>query len=295
MRNFNLIFAAVFFVYSFNLHAEDFQLKIDGLTTSANLETTGDNWQDGPVILMLHGTLAHSKMEIMTALQTALLDYEISSLSINLSLGQDNRSGMYDCASTHRHKHTDSLKEIALWVNWLKEQGVKSLAILGHSRGGNQIAWYASENPDTAISRVILIAPGIIAPGELAKDYEKNYKKPLKPLLDKAKSLVNAGKGAEIMQNTDFIYCPDTSVTAESFVNYYQENENFYTPRLVEKINLPVMVFAGSEDKVVDNVMTEMSQVSSKDNVELVSIDGADHFFRDLYAEEIAELVSEVF
>ena len=284
----------IFFIFSVNLNAETVELPYQGLTTSANLETTGDNWQEGPVVLMLHGTLAHGEMEIMSTLQTLLLDYDTSSLSINLNLGLDKRTGMYDCAVTHTHKHTDSLNEIDLWLNWLKNQGVKSLALLGHSRGANQIAWYASENDDNAsISHVILIAPGIIGPGELAKDYQKNYKKPLQPVLDKAKSLVDAGKGSEVMQNTDFIYCPDTQVTAEAFVNYYQGNDNFYTPGLVEKISKPVLIFAGSEDKVVDNVMTEMSKLSDADNIQLISIDGADHFFRDLYAEEIIESVVE--
>lgn len=290
MRRF---FAAFVFLFSINLHAETVELTFEGLTTSANLKTTGDNWQDGPVVLMLHGTLAHGKMEIMSALQKAFLDNDISSLSINLSLGVDKRSGMYDCATPHRHKHTDSLKEIDLWVNWLKSQGVNSIAVLGHSRGGNQIAWYASEHNDAPINRVILIAPGIFSPGDLAKGYEKNYKKPLQPILDKAKAMTEAGKGNELMEKTDFIYCPEAQVSAASFVNYYQENDNFYTPALVEKISKPVLIFAGSEDKVVENAMTEMSKVSGADNVKLIEIDGADHFFRDLYTEEIVETIAE--
>ncbi|SDX57416.1 hypothetical protein SAMN05421783_1381, partial [Thiocapsa roseopersicina] len=120
--------------------AEEVTLTDQGLTLNANLETTGADWQQGPVVLMTHGTLAHGGMEIMQTLQSALLERGISSLSMTLSLGLDNRSGMYDCAVTHTHLHTDAVGEIGAWLGWLQSQGVEEVALLGHSRGGNQSA-----------------------------------------------------------------------------------------------------------------------------------------------------------
>ncbi|MBF0264220.1 MAG: alpha/beta hydrolase [Gammaproteobacteria bacterium] len=282
------------FLLSVNSFAKEITQDYKGISTQANLVTASDNWQASSVVLLLHGTIAHNKMEIIAALQNAFKDNEITSLAINLSLGLNNRKGMYPCATPHTHKHTDSLEEIDLWLNWLKKQGAKSVILMGHSRGGNQIAWYASEhNADNAITQVVLLAPGIVEPGELAKEYNKKYKTPLKPILDNAKSLIAAGKGKDMLKDIDFIYCAKTSATADAFVNYYQENKNFNTAELVKKIEKPVIVIAGSEDTVSADVEDKMAEAAELDNVKLHTIDGADHFFRDLYIEEVLEIIMD--
>ena len=126
-------------------------------------------------------------MEIISTLQSLFAENGISSLAINLSLGISNRpSSTYDCKTPHRHKHTDALKEIEAWLEWLKVAGTKQVVLLGHSRGGNQTAWFAAEHDDPTIRKVILVAPQVWSTDYAAKDYEKRYGKPLKPLLDKA-------------------------------------------------------------------------------------------------------------
>ncbi|MEY3038648.1 MAG: hypothetical protein RL143_1215, partial [Pseudomonadota bacterium] len=50
----------------------------------------------------------------------------------------------------------------------------------------------------------------------------------------------------------------------------------------------PTLVIAGSKDTVVDDLPQKMEGMN-KENVELVVIDDADHFFRDLFADEVAE------
>ena len=121
--------------------AEGVKLSQDGQTLNANLEKADGNWPKGPVVLMTHGTLAHGRMEIISGLQEMLKDRGISSLAVNLSLGiNDRESAMYKCETPHSHKHTDAVEEIGTWLSWLKAQGVENLALLGHSRGGNQTA-----------------------------------------------------------------------------------------------------------------------------------------------------------
>ncbi len=275
------------------LSAETVTLKHQGLNVSANLETTGEAWQQGPVLLMTHGTLAHGRMEIMETLQQAFLDRGVSSLAITLSLGQSDREGMYDCASTHTHKHTDAVEEIGLWLNWLKEQGVKEMVLLGHSRGGNQTARFAAAHDSDAIRSVILVAPQTWDEGYEAKSYKKRYGEPLAPLLEKAEKLVADGKGETLLKPVDFIYCEDTAATAEAFVSYYRPDPKMDTPTLVESINKPVLVFAGSADTVVANLPKKMATVAERDTVQFEVIDGADHFFRDLYAEDLADIAME--
>ncbi len=279
---------------TFGLQAEEIKLDHNGLSVSANLEKVGDNWQDGPVVLMTHGTLAHNRMEIMATLQELFAEREISTLAINLTLGISAReSTMYDCPTPHRHKHTDALDEIGLWLNWLKKQGVESVVLLGHSRGGNQTAWFAAERDEAAISKVVLVAPQVWDEKKNASGYKKNYNTELAPVLAKAQQLVADGKGDSQLTPVDFIYCAQTSATARAFVSYYKPEPRMDTPTLLKAISKPVLVVAGSEDTVVKGLAEKMASQAGRDNIGFEMIDGADHMFLDLYAEELADMATE--
>ena len=272
-------------------HAVEVTLAHGGLTLNANLEKTA-SWPAGPVVLIVHGTLAHNGMELIAGLQPLLAAKGLSSLAINLGLGVDNRHGMYDCATPHRHRHVDAVAEIGSWVNWLKQQGTKQVVLLGHSRGGNQAAWFAAEHDDPALRAAVLAAPATWTAAEAAQGYEKRYGKPLAPTLEKAKSLVTAGKGDTLVEQVDFVYCANASATAAAFVGYYAPDERFDTPTLLPRINEPVLVVAAGGDELVKDLPARTAPAVDGKRVRLVTIDGADHFFRDLYAEDMVEAVA---
>jgi pimeloyl-ACP methyl ester carboxylesterase len=274
------------------VHAEEVKLVHNGLSLNANLEQA-DDWPAGPVLLMTHGTLSHNKNELMTALQGLFLENGVSTLAINLSLGLDDRHGPYDCATPHTHKHDDAVAEIGLWLDWLKNQGVKQVSLLGHSRGGNQTAWFAAEHDDPVIAKVLLVAPQTWSPEYAAKDYEGRYGKALAPVLSEASKLVAAGKSGEPMAHTDFIYCKDTTVTAGAFVSYYDTEMRQDTPHLLPKIKKPVLVFAATEDQVVKGLDKKLAPVAEAGVIELEVMEGADHSFRDLYAEDLVDRAVE--
>jgi len=264
-------------------------LEHDGLTVNGELELAdGKTLADG-LILMTHGTLAHSRMEIMRGLQNVFKEYGFNTLSINLSLGQSDRSGMYDCAARHVHKHTDAVDEIGAWLDWAKKEGAEGVVLLGHSRGGNQTAWFAAERGDPAVKAVVLVAPALWDAQYEREQYRSRYGEDLAGLLDKAKGLVEQGKGEAVLKGVDFVYCEDTEVTAETFVNYYEDDPRKDTPHLLPKIEAPVLVFAGSEDTVVKGLEQKVEPLADGDKVQLVVIDGAEHMFRDLYQYDIVE------
>ncbi|OOZ37063.1 hypothetical protein [Solemya elarraichensis gill symbiont] len=92
-----------------------------------------------------------------------------------------------------------------------------------------------------------------------------------------------------MMENVDFIYCQKTSATASSFASYYADEPRMETTYLLKEFSQPVMVFAGSEDTVVINLEEKIEALGEKENLQMSVIDGADHFFRDLYAEDLAD------
>lgn len=278
---------------SFSVFATEVSQVSKGITLNANLELASGKVIGKNIILMTHGTLAHGNMEIMSQLQGLFKENELDSLSINLSLGLDNRKGMYDCTTTHTHKHTDAVDEIALWVNWLKKRGVETITLLGHSRGGNQTAWYAAEKADSIINKVILIAPAIWSKEYAVDGYKKQFNADLNTVLAKAERLLKQGKGQTVMKNIGHIYCPGTSVTAESFVSYNRPDNRLHTPSLLKKIKQPVLVIAGSKDKISKNLDMLVAPMVKKGKIDLIVIDGAGHMLRDLYTDDMVDFIVE--
>ncbi|MCW8854051.1 MAG: alpha/beta hydrolase [Gammaproteobacteria bacterium] len=268
---------------------ETITLKHNDINLNANLKLADGKSLKDDIILMTHGTLAHGKMEIIASLQNLFADNGISSLAITLGLNQNNRSGFYDCNTPHTHKHTDAIDEIDLWMNWLKKQDNNNVVLLGHSRGGNQTAWYAAEHDSPMIRKIILIAPQTWNYPAIKTEYKKKYNKQLTPILNKARALINQGRDEAPLKHTDFIYCKDTTVSAGSFISYYKDDRRMDTPFLINELTKPTLVFIGTEDKVIKGLAEAMTYLSSKPNIQSHTIEGADHSFRDIYADEIIE------
>jgi pimeloyl-ACP methyl ester carboxylesterase len=270
--------------------AKEVTLKHKGLTLNADYELAAGKTPADGVILITHGALAHRGMETITYLQNLLKDKGYNTLAINLSLGLNNRHGMYDCKVTHRHRNADAAEEIGAWVDWLKGQGVTRVTLLGHSRGGAQTALYAAERDNPSVKAVVLLAPSTRENNDAA-DYQRRHNKPLAPVLEKAQKLVKDGKGGTVLEHIDLLYCPDTSATADSFVSYHGPDPRLDTPSLIPKLKKPTLVVVAGNDEVVVVLDKKMAPLADGKRVQMKVIDGADHFFRDLYADDAVEAI----
>jgi pimeloyl-ACP methyl ester carboxylesterase len=252
----------------------------------------GKSLKDG-VVLLTHGTLAHNRMELIETLQKGLKERGLTSLAISLSLGLTKRTGMYDCKVPHNHSHEDALDEIGVWLNWLKTQGAGDIVLMGHSRGGNQTAWFAAERAPSEVKRVVLLAPATWNAERREAGFKRTHKEPLQPILDKAKKLVADGKGDQMLKGVGVLYCPGADVSAKSFASYYQNEPRFHSPNLLSKIKVPVLVIAGAEDKVVRGLPKLVKPLADGKKVSLKVIAEAGHFFLDFFAEDVADAVAE--
>lgn len=277
------------------LFAQEVTVKQDHLTLRADLNLASDKKIQDGVVLLLHGTLAHNQMEIIKTVAELLNDKGFNTLSINLSYSLDQRpSQMLDCAIEHQHQHEDAMQEISTWMQWLQEQGVEQVYLMGHSRGGNQIAWYASEQANALIKKIVLIAPATWNAEKSASDYEERYKTPLAELVNNAQAKVAAGQGTEVLDTAGFVYCEKAKASAKSIVSYYRADERKNTPSLLSKLTQPTLVIMGSEDTTMQDLPAQMEAIKQA-NVQAVMIEGADHFFLDLYADELVEKTVEFF
>ena len=272
--------------------AEDVQIDHEGMLLNAAYEKAGAETPER-VVVMLHGTLAHNRMEIMSTLRKLLAEQGVATLSVNLSLGiSDRASAMYDCPTLHKHQHSDAVGELKMWVDWLAAQGVQDVVMLGHSRGGNQVARYMADAPHAIVKSAVLVAPATQADyGKSLDKYAKEYGADMRVLLPDAEA--RQARGDQSPMALSFIYCRDTQALPLSVISYYREDADMHTPTVVAKTQHPILVVAGSADNVVADLPAAMEGVADGERVRFAVVDDADHFFRDFYAEDTIALVME--
>ncbi len=227
-------------------HAERIRFELDGLLLNANLELSEgaeSAW------LIIHGTRAHHGMEIISALQQALLERGESSLAPTISLGVSNREGFLGCevgwTAGERYLHA----EIDAWLDLLRSRGVERFNLLGHSRGASYVLRYINARSPADVSRLVLVGPQVM------KD------------VSVSPSDRTLGCAADAVADAD-------------------------RPRLSD-VSYRMDIVLGSDDTVAVWNAEEMALAEAHANVRLHTIDGADHFFRDLYLEDLLDLVLE--
>ena len=275
--------------------AEPVQLSHDGRVLNGEVQLAeGRSVRDG-VLLLVHGTLAHNRMEIMSALQEMLAERGISTLALTLSLGVSDRKGMYDCAQPHRHGNQQAAAEIGAWVDWAAKQGAVKVGVLGHSRGGAQVAYYAAQAGDrlpAVVQKLVLAAPATFDRTKANEDYRSRYGGDLNAVMDRAAALVAGAKGQELMPDTDFMYCQKTSVAAATFIDYHWGDGRNDAPSLLGRIRRPVLVVVAGGDEIVTDLPQKLEAALKPERYRAVTVDGADHFFQDLYGEDLADAVA---
>ncbi|WP_298241785.1 alpha/beta fold hydrolase [uncultured Bradyrhizobium sp.] len=274
---------------------QELELSVAGRTTLATLRTPAEMTPDTPLVVMTHGTLAHKDMEVIQGVAKALEQRGIASLVHTLSLGVDRRKGMYDCAVRHDYVAEDAVAEIDAWVGRAKDVS-RLVFAFGHSRGGNQVARYLAASGTPQVAGAVLLAPVTAkAEADLRASYAKTYGKPLEPFLELATKAVAAGGGGEWMDVPGFIYCRNAVASARAFASFYAADAGQDTAALVARVKLPVLVLAATKDSVVPDVEAAFASLagSSGGRVQLDKIEDADHFFRDLFAEDVADRIAE--
>lgn len=273
--------------------AYEVKVEYNNQVINADFEPVGESETTDHVVLILHGGLAHRDMENLVYLRSLLNDGGFSTLAINLSLGLNNRHGMYDCNKPHVHTNLDAVAEIDVWIQWLVLQGVNRITLLGHSRGGAQISLFANEKASSStypylIRNIILMAPSTQDNG--ATGYEKRYDEKLEKVLSRAKRLSTKGKKNALIK-ANMMFCRDIQVSAQSFMSYYDFDRRHDTPQLLNGIMQPVLVIVAEDDQVVVDLEAKIKAIKPNENVMLSIIEDAGHFFRDLNMDEAVDVI----
>jgi pimeloyl-ACP methyl ester carboxylesterase len=293
VRSFGL---ACLFVWALSVGAsegEDIVLPHGAVSLVGTLELAPGRALTDGVVLMVHGSLAHKDMRVMREFRTMFAENGFNTLAVNLSLGLDRRSSeMYDCAQPSIHMAEDALDEIGAWLDWLAEQGVPRATVLGHSRGGYQVAWFAVDRSHPLVTSYILLAPAIAGDTPDAARYEARHDMALGPVLEQAHELMRSGRGNDLLEGVAFMHCGQTDISAASFLSYYAPEPTVDTPELLKRIAVPTLVLVAGMDEVVRDGEVRLGAALNEDVVKLEVIAGADHFFHDLFGEDAMDAIT---
>ena len=258
------------------VRAEPVQIKPSLTKLNGNLELPAGKTATDGVVVIVHGTLSWHGQETIVALQKNLKARGVGSLAITLSLGVDDRQRTRRCDIKHDYALAGAKREMGLWLEWLKGQNAKYVDLLGFSRGGAQVAAFAPEFQD--VRRVVLLAPTFATSVEQAEIYKRAFGHDLAPEIEEARK-------APLQQRTvDFLTCKQAPVLNATFLDGYSE----MPPRLAAKTGHPTLVVVAGKDEVVPDLTKRLPS-----DVRPVVIDGADHFFHDLYGEEAADVIAK--
>ena len=177
-------------------------------------------------------------------------------------------------------------------MDYLKQQGFEKIVVTGHSRGGRQVSAYlAGASDEPAVVGGVLIASGLSRNERSIANYKKDTGLDLPELLAQFAKLPQD----QYVDVPKFIYCDNPQVTAGAFIAEYEDNPTHSAPLNIQKVtDIPILVIGGSEDTVVPNIESDFESLVDQENVTVEVIDGADHFFRDLYADDVATMIVDL-
>ncbi len=274
-----LILLLISLIPTSHLIAKPLTLSFNKLVVNAEIIESKDKQK--PFFLILHGTLAWHGMELPNTIQQLLADEDYGSLAFTLSLGETNRSGFFDCTHPIISGHEDAQVEIEFWLNQLTKMGYQNIMLIGHSRGGAQMASFALENAEK-IKGAFLIAPLIWDKKQVHSSYQPVSKLDLIQQLERLKMQPN-----KILSNQNILHCKKATVSGKAFLSYYDELPEKNTPGLLKSITVPTKIYLGDSDPLTKGFVAQKALFSHNKMIKHIMIEDADHFFRDFAAEEV--------
>lgn len=235
-------------------------------------------------VLLLHGLLQTSGYLTVSNLITGLTEQGYTVLAPTLSLGVDQRRASLECGAIHDHSLAEDVAEIQTWVAWLESRGHNDIALLGHSFGSLQLVAYAAGQIPDSVSQ--LIATSLVDQEHQIGDEEYLQQ------LQQARQLV--AQGDRQLHDYRLSYCKRYVAPAGAFLSYAEWTREHLLSTLADLKLRPRLILGSADARMHPDWPSRLRS----EGVEVVSIDGAGHFFDsqfefDLLDEVVAMLQSD--
>ncbi len=233
---------------------------------------------DKPVVLILHGFMLTHNFPVVKRLAESLYDSGYTVLSPTLSLGISHRKKTLPCEAIHTHSLEQDIKELSLWIKWLKKKTKQKIVLIGHSAGSPFLAYYLMHHAEKIIQQVIFITMPDI--GSTHKNSLVNIKKAQQLLQEKPNSI----------DEFEISYCKKYPSLPQNYLSYSQLTKKNISSYL-QNITIKQSLILGTEDKIIDH---EWNQKLTQYNIDITTINGADHFFDGEYEFDLMDSIEAI-
>ncbi len=172
----------------------------------------------------------------------------------------------------------DSIKDIAAWVDHLKDQGYTRIILMGHSLGAVKAVLYAHVHQAKLSGLILASPPDMMGLAKKERDFAKK--------MEQAVLLVKSSKEKQLIDGQVFDNYP---ISAGSFVNFFSEGSKTdmfpikegKVSQELRSITLPMTVVFGEKDHCFDYDPTEIISFFKKHvpHAKLTVIPTADHVY----------------
>ncbi len=234
-----------------------------------------------PAILVLHGFLQTREFLTTQSIINGLSNVGNAILSPNLSLGVPDRRQSMQCQAPHQNTFEGDLREIDLWVQWLRQQGYPSVIIVGHSWGSQHGLGYADAYPKTPIAALVNIS--LVRTEQSAQVIAQQTVA--------AKTRMTQQDAA--LKPYALSFCKEYMAKPESYLSYARWSDAHVLDVLahLKQRRVPIYIVLGSQDNRSDSAWVKALRVRAK---EVVVIDGANHFFSSLHEFELNDRLEAI-
>lgn len=194
----------------------------------------------------------------------------------------------------------DSLFDIAAWVEFLSNRGVKRIILQGHSLGPNKNIYYQYKKQDARIISFIHLSPQNDAGLMLRKFGREKYIEVNKMIHVK----LQEGKGREMLPDEFIEVCP---ISVQGYAGYFIEDGvgnlfPYHNPQnpnwnIVQSTKEPQLLIFGQKDpyitpSVIDAVTIFRSKTNSASLFTSKIIDDASHSFLGYETKLVDEIIA---
>ena len=97
----------------------------------------------------------------------------------------------------------------------------------------------------------------------------------------------------------NFLFCENANVSLSTFKSYLDFSSTkvsfpftFNIIQLLESSENPIIIFSGTDDEILFDSYKKITEIN-KPNIKHYIVDGGDHFFRDLYLDDVIDMMFE--
>lgn len=181
----------------------------------------------------------------------------------------------------------DVLTDIQAWIDFLTKRGFKEFVLCGHSLGTIKVIHYQGTKQNPKVKGIILLEPvdyTSFAEQTAGKNFEK--------YLEKAKKLIDEGKGKELLpDNWHFL----VKCSAQTYWDWFRKDsparifefsKKDFNYSQIASLKIPVLAIAGDKDQYIKDTKHTLDLIClhTKDCTPVL-IKGGDHWYNGVTSQ----------